>query len=154
MISKFEWCWWDLIQITSVWVEKVLGRMVAGRRWSSWTPRCCGEPVNILSSMEYNWSSQANVAGLLQPANRAESFQSRGLPRKYDSRRKPIGLECFFYNCCHYYCLHWSDLVDRPESPYFMTCPVEPKNKWYSSPLSLMFNVSYFVVLWFPEGKG
>ena len=27
----------------------------------------CGEPVNILSSMEYNWSSQANMAGFLQP---------------------------------------------------------------------------------------
>ena len=75
MISNFEWCWSDLIQITSVWVEKVLGRMVAGRRWSSWTPRCCGEPVNILSSMEYNWSSQANMAGFLEPIGLNHSSQ-------------------------------------------------------------------------------
>ena len=34
-----------------------------------------------------------------------------------------------------------------------MTCPVEPENKRYSSPFSLII-VIMFVVLSFPEGKG
>ena len=105
-VESYAWqCWsWNLNYFDEIWyklpVRELKKSLKEGLPEGGGQVELLAAVVN-LSTFCLQWNiigaaSQANVAGLLQPANRAESFQSRGLPRKYDSRRKPIGLECFF----------------------------------------------------------
>ena len=69
--------------------------------WKSpWKNGCRKAVVKLNSSLLWwTWNivlEQPSKCGWIAPANRAESVQSRGLPRKYDWKRNPIGLGYFF----------------------------------------------------------